>query len=95
VPAGDVAEVAAYFVEAEHELTAVVVEVATTHLGDRSGPHGGVDHDGDDGPVAQADDVAGVDAGEYIARLLDGQSRRCHGDERKLAASGLAAYDSA
>ena len=52
----DFAGLAALLLEAERVLAAVVVEILAAQPGDGPDARGGVDEDGDDGPVAQADD---------------------------------------
>ena len=54
VPHRDFPALAALFLEPQHVLLAVVLEIAQPQLGDRPGPAGGIGQRGEDRPVPQA-----------------------------------------
>jgi hypothetical protein len=60
----------------EHPLQAGVIEVAEFELGDSPGARAGVDKDGEDCSVPQADDRGNIERVEQLPRLVDGYLRR-------------------
>jgi len=75
-PDGDLARFAAFFGEVEHPLLPGMVEVAAPELGDGPGARAGIDENRKERPIAQADDMRGVERGEELPRLVDGDLRR-------------------
>ena len=66
-------DLAAFLAEVEPPLVAVRVVVADLELGDGAGAGGGVGEDHEQGLVAQADDVGGVDGSEEVLDLVLGE----------------------
>lgn len=98
VVARDAAFLAALLVQDQRCLLAAVVEVADGHAHGRADPDEAVEHDGEQRPVAQRQDVAvlggRVEGGKELARLraledrglafCDDQARGAYGERRVL-----------
>jgi hypothetical protein len=77
MPDGDLPRLAAFLRESQRVLAAVVTETLQGELGDGADAGGGVDEDGEDRPVAEADNITDVDRLQQppgLARLA--QARR-------------------
>lgn len=84
---GNLAALAALFVEVEHPLVAGVIEVPSLKLGHGAGPGGGVDEDGDDGAVARSHQVRSVERSKQVSCFR-------HRDRQGLALDNLVAFAS-
>ena len=73
---GDVVMLAAFFVEAKPAAFALLVVVLHLHGDDGRDAGERVNHDADEGPVAEADDRAGVDGVQQLSGLLGGEHGR-------------------
>ena len=74
--AGHLVPLAALLVQPHPEAAVLHVGVLDPHPERRPDPGEGVDHEPDQGPVAQADHRRDVDSIQELARLLGGQHRR-------------------
>ena len=85
---GDLALLASLFPEPQDPLGPLVLQIPAPQPGDRADAGPGVGQGAEQGAIAEADDVGGVDRAEQVPGLGDGESGR-------LAVSGvvLAAAD--
>ena len=71
---GDLPLLASLFPEPEDPLGPLVLEIPSPQAGDGADPGPGVGQGAEKGPIAEADDVGGVDRGEQVPSLLDGEA---------------------